>query len=854
MATCLEYALLYASKGVHIFAGVPGTRKSYKSMKFSNGRPWGMTIDADEIKADWKRWPQANVCIVTGPASDIFVLDVDTLEGHGVDGPAALAALEAANGPLPPTRQAISPTGGPHYYFRYPKSGNIINSTNLLGPGLDVRGDGGMVLAPPSIKPAKDDKPAGEYKWANDIMMAQAPQWLLDLVLDKNTEEREPGEAQSTIEKVIAALFIITNDENTSWEDWNTIGMATWAATGGHEDGFKAFNAWSKKNKKKHDVEDAKDRWYNRYVKTPPTTVGFGKLWWLANEESPGWLSIYEEEHQIDEEDLPEEELQVDDTNPDDEYTIKFIDYEIEKAVDRTEELLIKKGVDIYRYSHTLVRPITRTVDARGGEKTSIAQLELITPLYMSDLAQRNITYLKYNGKKRNWNKISAPLKVMNLLMERKGHWKFSELAGIITTQTMRPDGSLLLKAGYDPATRLLLIDPPPMLPMPNNITRGDMLEALELLNGLLTEFPFADNASKTVGMSAFLTTINRGAYSAVPMHVNRAPVAGTGKSYLFDIVSYIAIGQPMPVMAAGGDNVETEKRLGSMLMEGQPLINIDNVNGELGFDALCQIITQPIVKIRVLSKSEMRTIENKSTTLFCTGNNIILVGDVTRRAIQAVLNPNMERPELREFKQDPVAMVLANRGAYIRACLIICKGYIDLGRPNSAKRLASLEGWSDTVRSALIWLGMADPVQSMETIRADDPQLLEHRSVLIEMASIIGEGYSSRTTAAEILSEADEHGEGYDQVNPKWPGFNSAISAVAKWRANQPLDIKKFGNWLKSKRDKIVDGLVLRAENTGHGAKWYIERMEGGKPQPPKPGLRDTPNVVQPNFDRKPK
>jgi hypothetical protein len=213
-----------------------------------------------------------------------------------------------------------------------------------------------------------------------------------------------------------------------------------------------------------------------------------------------------------------------------------------------------------------------------------------------------------------------------------------------------------------------------------------------------------------------------------------------------------------------------------------------------------------------------------------------------------------MERPELREFKQDPVAMVLANRGAYIRACLIICKGYIDLGRPNSAKRLASFEGWSDTVRSALIWLGMADPVQSMETIRADDPQLLEHRSVLIEMASIIGEGYSSRTTAAEILSEADEHGEGYDQVNPKWPGFNSAISAVAKWRANQPSDIKKFGNWLKSKRDKIVDGLVLRAENTGHGAKWYIERMEGGKPQPPKPGLRDTPNVVQPNFDRKPK
>jgi hypothetical protein len=124
-----------------------------------------------------------------------------------------------------------------------------------------------------------------------------------------------------------------------------------------------------------------------------------------------------------------------------------------------------------------------------------------------------------------------------------------------------------------------------------------------------------------------------------------------------------------------------------------QPLINIDNISGELGGDALCQIIERPVVEIRVLGRSERVRIEARGTSTFATGNNFTIVGDLCRRVITVNLDSEMERPEFRQFDFDPVERVLGNRGAYIAAALTICRAYVVAGRPNKAPRLASFEG-----------------------------------------------------------------------------------------------------------------------------------------------------------------
>src|SRR5262245_32863043 len=167
-AKMLAAALDYAASGLLVFPAPPGTKMSFKSARWSGGRRWGATCSAEEIERDWARWPQANVAICTGGL--IFVTEIDTPKGHSVDGFASLAKLEAEHGPLPATLTAESPSGSRHFYWRYPSGGLLIrNSAGRLGPGIDVRGEGGMVIAPPSVR--KD----GEYRWLNDLAIAHAP-------------------------------------------------------------------------------------------------------------------------------------------------------------------------------------------------------------------------------------------------------------------------------------------------------------------------------------------------------------------------------------------------------------------------------------------------------------------------------------------------------------------------------------------------------------------------------------------------------------------------------------------------------------------------------------------------------
>src|SRR5215831_9927816 len=173
----LAAAPAYARSGLAVFPAPRGHKMSYKAARFCGGRRWGATKDEDEIRRDWAKWPEANVCIVTGAESGIFVVETDTPEGHRVDGEKVLASLIERFGSWPETRQAISPTGSRHYYWRMPDNGSVVrNSTATLGPGIDVRGNGGMVLAPPSVKDGS------RYRWFNQALIRNAPEWLLALV------------------------------------------------------------------------------------------------------------------------------------------------------------------------------------------------------------------------------------------------------------------------------------------------------------------------------------------------------------------------------------------------------------------------------------------------------------------------------------------------------------------------------------------------------------------------------------------------------------------------------------------------------------------------------------------------
>jgi len=332
------------------------------------------------------------------------------------------------------------------------------------------------------------------------------------------------------------------------------------------------------------------------------------------------------------------------------------------------------------------------------------------------------------------------------------------------------------------------------------------------------------------VALSGLITPVVRGAHATAPLHAFRANAPGSGKSYLVDCASAISSGRPCPVAAAGSDEAETEKRLTGLLLAGFPIASLDNVNGELGGDLLCQAIERPFIRLRPLGRSDIMEVESRAT-LFATGNGLRVRGDMVRRTLVGDLDAQMERPELRPFKGNPVATVMAKRGLYVSACLIIVRAYILAGRPGVLPPIASFADWSDTVRSALVWLGCADPAASMETAREDDPELAELREVVTvwQAALRVGEGF----TVKDLADAAEERlptkmGEPTDYANPDW---RDCLLRLAGDRG--AVNTRRLGMWLMSREGRIVDSFrIKRPGKKAMGGVWrWI--LEPAKPGP---------------------
>ena len=131
------------------------------------------THDPRQIESWWRRWPHANVAIRTGADSGLVVIDIDPPRGLE-----SLIELERRYGRMDRTAMARTGSGGAHLYFRHPGNMHLGNrASSVLGPGIDVRGDGGYVIAPPSRHVS-----GRTYHWRLEGDPAPAPTWLIELL------------------------------------------------------------------------------------------------------------------------------------------------------------------------------------------------------------------------------------------------------------------------------------------------------------------------------------------------------------------------------------------------------------------------------------------------------------------------------------------------------------------------------------------------------------------------------------------------------------------------------------------------------------------------------------------------
>jgi hypothetical protein len=190
----LDAALaVYLSLGWRLLPCQPCAKRPITARGFKDA-----TADPARVAA-WRRcWPSANWAVATGAVSGVVIIDIDAHHG----GPQALAALEARLGPLPAGPRVRTPHGGSHHFFAYPTDGRPVPcSAGRLGPGVDVRGDGGYALLPPS-RVRRHDGSVGTYRWEAPLppgrgpLPALPPAWLAVLRATSAAvaTHSEPGE------------------------------------------------------------------------------------------------------------------------------------------------------------------------------------------------------------------------------------------------------------------------------------------------------------------------------------------------------------------------------------------------------------------------------------------------------------------------------------------------------------------------------------------------------------------------------------------------------------------------------------------------------------------------------------
>jgi len=185
----LQAALGYAERGWPVFpchsvrdgrctCGDPTCKSQGKHPRVEHGLKGATTAPAI-IRSWWVKWPAANIAIVTGAESGLVILDVDL--DHG--GREALYNLQQKRGLLPDTPEAITGGGGRHILFQHP--GQVVrNSTGKLGPGLDVRGDGGYIIASPSHHVSGNTYSWDAARSPDTMPLAPMPPWLVELLTD----------------------------------------------------------------------------------------------------------------------------------------------------------------------------------------------------------------------------------------------------------------------------------------------------------------------------------------------------------------------------------------------------------------------------------------------------------------------------------------------------------------------------------------------------------------------------------------------------------------------------------------------------------------------------------------------
>ena len=498
--------------------------------------------------------------------------------------------------------------------------------------------------------------------------------------------------------------------------------------------------------------------------------------------------------------------LQVDQITAQHRPVIRCLGGEIHTIVARAEEILSRKH-RYFQQGGMIVRVVSDQDDncriAALNDQT--AQIELT----------RIAAWLKLDRRVNRWLPVDCPPVYSSGLLNSQQYPTLAKLVTLARQPFLRLDGSLCNSSGYDPASGMFGVFDPRQYPILLEPTRADAEAALHRLKELLVEFPFQTPHDQAAALAAMITAVVRPSLETAPGFLVTAHSSGSGKSYLIDIICALADeGQPAAATFTGNDE-EMRKELIAKLQTSPALIKFDEIQGDLKpIKAMLSALSGEFIEGRILGVTKMVRLSTRSLFLFC-GNNIDVLGDMARRIVTITLDPQVEIPAAREFEDDPLKRVRANRGTFISDVLTIVRAYQRHGTPSDSLKPTNGYGeWSDLCREPLVWLGLPDPCAAMFEQLANDPYREQLGSVLQTWYEAFG---STPRMLREVIKAAESNKD-----------LEEAILTVSPAKADT-IDRRHLGWWMRKNVGKVIDGKRFARDTTRkrNAEIWLVEQLQ---------------------------
>jgi hypothetical protein len=493
--------------------------------------------------------------------------------------------------------------------------------------------------------------------------------------------------------------------------------------------------------------------------------------------------------------------------------TIRVVAGEIHRVVDAAERELATSRRH-YQRGGLIVTVVTDP----GTRETRVQDIS--SPALVRALAGA-ATWERFDLRSEDWVRIDPPARHTAVLFDSTSYHHLPVLSGLTRQPYLRQDGSVMMAAGYDAATGMFGVFNAAEFSIPQCPTPAQARAALVELNDLLSEFSFQNDSDLAAALAAILTAAVRPGLAHAPMFHVRAHMVGSGKSYLCELITAFATPQRGTPTSFPADDEECRKLLLAELLRAPAVIEFDNLTGDLvAHKSLCTALTSEHMSGRILGVSKTATVSTRALFL-SSGNNVGPVQDMTRRCITIHLSPQCEVPAARSFKRpDLVRELLRERGRYVSAALTIVRAWIVAGKPmTECKSLAGYEDWSDLCRQPLLWLGLADPTESVFQAIVEDPDRKTLDRLLTEWQSAFGRGAARVRDAVGLSAFGGDYAE-----------LREVLHDIADERGE--INRRRLGRWIKRHVGRIVDGRrFVRASGNRSAEAWKVESVSPVSP-----------------------